>query len=92
MLNELSGLSPWMLWSGGAVSASATCARSIFMLDGPTRALGMLLTFLPMLGLERGCLVKAGEVFMAVTTTRGRKKKSVHGVPKSEVGRPFWRS
>jgi uncharacterized membrane protein YecN with MAPEG domain len=60
--SELSGLSPWLLWLGGASLAVGRLvhAGTLVMLGwAPTRALGMLLTFLPMLGFGAWSLVKA---------------------------------
>lgn len=50
---ELSGIPSWLLWLGGAslVIGRLMHATTIVSVGwGPTRALGMVLTFLPMLG------------------------------------------
>ena len=63
--SELSGLSPWLLWLGGAslgVGRLVHAGTLVMFGWAPTRALGMLLTFLPMLGFGAWSLVKAVEI------------------------------
>ena len=60
--SELSALAPWLLWLGGT---SLVCGRlmhagTLVLLGwGPTRALGMILTFLPMIGFGAWSLIRA---------------------------------
>lgn len=59
---ELAHCPTWLLWSGGA---SLVLGRAIHVATliqvgwAPTRALGMVLTFLPMQGFGLWCLVRA---------------------------------
>jgi uncharacterized protein len=60
--SELSALAPWLLWLGGTslVFGRLLHATTLVLVGwGPTRAFGMILTFLPMLGFGSWSIVQA---------------------------------
>lgn len=58
---ELSGGPAWLLWLGGASLMIGRAVHAVTLIAvgwAPTRALGMVLTFLPMLAFGLWCLAK----------------------------------
>jgi uncharacterized protein len=59
---ELSGAPQWALWAGGTSLLVGRCMHAAILISkgwGHPRAIGMVLTFLPMLGFGAWCLVSA---------------------------------
>lgn len=59
---ELSGAPHWALWAGGLSLLVGRCMHAAILIArgwGLPRAIGMILTFLPMLGFGGWCLARA---------------------------------
>jgi uncharacterized protein len=59
---ELSGAPQWALWAGGLSLLVGRCMHAAILIArgwGLPRAIGMILTFLPMLGFGVWCLLRA---------------------------------
>jgi uncharacterized protein len=59
---EMSGAPSWALWAGGVALVVGRCMHAVILITrgwGHPRAIGMVLTFIPMLGFGGWCLSRA---------------------------------